>query len=196
MIELRRLEGINLSSALMEIAQLRIEVFREWPYLYQGDLDYERRYLQPYVDSEHAIVIGVYDGDRLVGVSTGTPMVDHSDDFAAGFAKTDYTLEQIFYCAESILLPPYRGKGIGHRFFDAREAHAKQLGFRFSAFCAVERGKDHPARPSSYRPLDGFWRSRGYAPLPEVIAHFAWKDIDDRVETVKPMQFWIKSIQS
>ena len=33
---------------------------------------------------------------------------------------------------------------------------------------------------AGYRPLDSFWRARGYAPLPGVIAEFSWKDVDGR----------------
>ena len=95
--------------------RLRIEVFRAWPYLYDGDLDYERSYLQSYRDSAGALVVGAFDGDTLIGASTGAPLVDHADDFAAAFEGTGLDLSDIFYCAESVLLPVYRGQGVGHK---------------------------------------------------------------------------------
>ena len=91
-------------------------------------------------------------------------------------------------------MPEYRGRGVGHAFFDAREAHARRLGFTHSAFCAVRRPEDHPARPASHTPLDPFWRARGYAPLEGVIATFRWKDIGERGETPKPLQFWMRRL--
>ncbi len=100
----------------------------------------------------------------------------------------------VFYCAESVLLPGYRGQGIGHRFFDLREAHARTMGFTHCAFCSVIRPADHPARPADYRPLDGFWRARGYAPMPGVIAEFSWKDLGEDHETRKPLQFWMRAL--
>lgn len=36
------LTGDTLTSALDDVARLRISVFRDWPYLYDGDLEYER----------------------------------------------------------------------------------------------------------------------------------------------------------
>ncbi len=188
------LRGDALARALPDVARLRIEVFRDWPYLYDGDLTYEERYLQSYRESPEAIVVGAYDGDSLVGASTGTPLADHTDDFARAFEGSGVALEDVFYGAESVLLPAYRGQGIGHAFFDLREAHARQLGFTRFCFCAVQRPDDHPARPDTYRPLDAFWRGRGFAPLPGVVATFDWKDTGEAEQTAKPLQFWIKDL--
>ncbi|MGV6806181.1 MAG: GNAT family N-acetyltransferase [Ruegeria sp.] len=190
----RVLHGAALADALDDVAGLRIAVFRDWPYLYDGNLDYERNYLQSYRDSAQAIVVGAYDGDRLVGASTGAPLVDHAKDFAAAFDGAGLDLGDIFYCAESVLLPEYRGQGTGHAFFDMREDHARRLGFSKSAFCGVQRPADHPLRPANYRLLDDFWRARGYAPLPGVIARFSWKDLGESSETRKPLQFWIRDL--
>ncbi len=190
----RPLTGAALEAALDDVARLRIEVFRAWPYLYDGDLDYERKYLQSYRDSEKAIVVGAFDGDRLIGASTGAPLTDHSEDFAAAFEGTGLDLSQIFYCAESVLLSDYRGQGVGHKFFDLREEHARVQGFKKCAFCGVQRPSDHPMRPGNYRPLDEFWRARGYVPLPGAIAQFSWKDIGQDAETPKPLQFWIRDL--
>ena len=193
-MQVRVLTGAALLAALDDVARLRIAVFRDWPYLYDGDLDYERGYLAAYRDSPGAIVVGAFDGDRLVGAATGTPMADHASEFAQPFAGVDVPLGQIFYCAESVLLPEYRGRGLGHAFFDAREDHARHLGASHSAFCAVIRPGDHPLRPAKARSNDAFWRGRGYAPLPGVVAEFHWKDIGQAEDTAKPLQFWMKAL--
>ena len=193
-LTIRPLTGEALAAALPEVARLRIAVFRAWPYLYDGDPAYEEAYLQSYRESAEALVVGTYDGETLVGASTGTPLTDHADDFAAAFSSTGLDLSRIFYCAESVLLPNYRGRGVGHHFFDAREAHARALGFQKSCFCAVVRPQDHPARPADYAPLDPFWRARGYRPLEGVMATFHWKDLDQPEETPKSLQFWIRDL--
>lgn len=182
-----------VAPVLDQVARLRIAVFRDWPYLYDGDLDYERDYLRAY-RAPGAVVVVARDEDRVIGASTGAPMADHADDFATAFAARPEPLSQIFYCAESVLLPQYRGLGLGHAFFDAREDHARRLGFRYSAFCAVQRPADHPARPADYRPLDPFWRARGYRPLEGVVARFSWKDIGAATPGDKPLQFWLRDL--
>jgi len=191
-VRVEALTGPALESALDGVGRLRLAVFRDWPYLYDGTLDYEQQYLQHYRNNPRAVLAGAFDGDRLVGAATGTPMEDHSDDFAAAFAPTGLALTDIFYCAESVLLPDYRGQGAGHRFFEIREAKAAALGRRHVAFCSVLRPSDHPARPAGYRPLDAFWHKRGYAPMPGVIATFRWKDMGDEAETAKQLQFWTR----
>ncbi len=193
-VEVRTLRGAALEAALDDVARLRIEVFRSYPYLYDGDADYERRYLQRYRDSPGAILVGAFDGARLVGAATGTPMEDHADDFAAALAGLGLDAARIFYCAESVLLPEYRGRGIGHAFFDAREEHARALGRDMSVFCSVLRPEGHRLRPEGYRPLDAFWRKRGYAPLPGAIASFAWKDTDQPSETDHQLQLWMRRL--
>jgi len=192
-IATRILTGEAVEGVLNDLARLRIAVFRDWPYLYNGDEAYEREYLRAYT-TPGAVVVAAMDGDRMVGAATGAPMEDHAEDFAAAFADRPERLEDIFYCAESVLLPEYRGHGLGHAFFDGREAQGRALGRRWSAFCSVIRPADHPARPAGYRPLDGFWRKRGYEPLPGVVASFHWRDRGNAEETTKQLQFWMKPL--
>ncbi|MEL6475975.1 MAG: GNAT family N-acetyltransferase [Pseudomonadota bacterium] len=186
----------QLSVHLPALARLRIEVFRAFPYLYDGDMAYEERYLETYAAAPNALVVGAWDGPELVGAATAAPMEDHAAEFAAPFADRGYDLADILYCGESVLLSRYRGQGIGNAFFDARESHGRALERRFSAFCGVIRPEDHPARPTDYRPLDAFWRKRGYEKVAGLIAHFPWRDIGDRGESSKPMQFWLRSLMT
>jgi len=193
-ITVRALTGAELEAHLDAVAGLRIAVFRDWPYLYDGSLDYEREYLQTYRDSPGALLVGAFDGDRLVGASTSTPMEDHAAEFATPFRDQGVALETILYGAESVLLEEYRGIGLGHRFVDLREDHARALGRGHVAFCSVIRPDDHPMRPATYRTNDAFWRGRGYAPLPGVMARFSWKDLGDTFESEKALQFWMRAL--
>lgn len=175
------------------IADLRIAVFREYPYLYDGSRAYEREYLQSYFSCPESVCVLAWAGEDLIGVSTGLPLVSAEEAFIQPFRGADCPLERVFYFGESVLLAPWRGKGLGHQFFDARESWARQLGgFRWTAFCAVERQADHPMRPAGYRPLDGFWEKRGYIHHPELATRFSWKEINSETETLQKMTFWIR----
>ena len=192
-MQVETLTGAAVGPVLDDLARLRNAVFRDWPYLYDGSEAYERDYLRAY-EQPGAVVVTASENGRIVGAATGAPMERHADEFGAAFAGRPERLDEIFYCAESVLLPQWRGRGLGHAFFDRREAHARAMGRKWSAFCAVQRPQDHPARPPSYRPLDDFWTGRGYVPMPGVVASFGWRDIGDETETQKPMQFWMKPL--
>ncbi|MDR2877573.1 MAG: GNAT family N-acetyltransferase [Chromatiales bacterium] len=194
-IKLHALSGEAIAAVLPDLARLRITVFRDWPYLYDGSEAYEREYLARFAAARGAVCVVARDGEAIVGASTAAPMAEEAPGFAAPFRAAGHDLANIFYCGESVLLRAYRGQGIGHRFFDLREAHARALGgFSCTTFCRVIRAEDHPLRPADYIPLDAFWRKRGYAPMPGFVTHYDWKDIDQPEQTSHPMEFWMKSL--
>jgi GNAT superfamily N-acetyltransferase len=193
-LRISTLTGAQLPGVFPNLARLRIEVFREFPYLYNGSAESEESYLSALSASKDCVVAVAEDNEHIVGCATGSALVDHHDEFAAPFRGTGYDPAQIFYCGESVLLPAYRGRGLGHKFFDLREVHARACGYRYSAFCAVIRPENHALRPQGYSPLDGFWEKRGYRKAPGVIAMFHWKEIDQTLESEHAMQFWIREL--
>lgn len=187
------LRGEALRPCLRDLGELRIAVFRDFPYLYDGDLDYEERYLETYVRSARSLVVLLRCGGRLVGATTGLPLADEAPEFQAPFLEADYDLDEVFYFGESIILPECRGQGAGHEFFRRREDHARRVGpFRFTAFCAVDRPADHPSRPADYAPLDAFWNRRGYARQPGLRCEFEWKEVGEAEPSRKGLTFWTR----
>ncbi|MEQ1933758.1 MAG: GNAT family N-acetyltransferase, partial [Fimbriimonadaceae bacterium] len=186
-LELIHFHGSALEPHLDALGRLRISVFREYPYLYEGSLEYERDYLKTYCKTERSLVVLVFDGGEVVGATTCLPMTEEGPEFQEAFLKAGYDLEEICYFGESILLPQYRGRGIGNEFFRRREEHAQKLGTRLTTFCAVDRPFDHLRRPTGYEPLDAMWAKHGYVKQPELQATFVWKEIDEAVESPKTL---------
>jgi len=194
-IQVRTFTGPQVAPYRDALAELRIEIFRDFPYLYDGTVAYEREYLQTYLDCDACLSVLVFDGDSVVGASTALPMGSEVEAFQKPFIENGIDVTRVFYFGESVLRPAYRGQGIGHRFFDEREAGARRLGrFDLTAFCAVERPANHPKQPPGYKPLDGFWRKRGYEKRPELRTTFSWKDVDEAAESSKPMVFWTRPL--
>ena len=194
-VEVRPLTGSEFDAAIPALAQLRIRVFRAFPYLYDGDLTYEEKYLARFKAADRAFLAAAFDGDTIVGAATAAPMAGETDEFRAPFEKAGHDVGKIFYFAESLLLPEYRGHGVGHKFFDAREAHARSFGeYEWAAFCSVVRPADHPARVQGYQPLDAFWHKRGFHKAEGLTTTYAWKDVGDTDESSKTMQFWMKRL--
>lgn len=192
-VTVRPLTGAEVGAALGDLAALRIAVFAAYPYLYDGDAAYEAEYLAEYAAAEDAVLVAAFDGARIVGAATAAPMIHQKAEFRAPFAQAGLDVERLFYFGESVLLPGYRGQGIGHAFFDHREAQAKACGANAACFAAVIRPHDHPARPQGYVPHDAFWTKRGYATVPGLVTELAWKEHGEADESLKPMQYWLRA---
>ena len=188
------LAGEAVEQAIPDLARLRIAVFRDFPYLYDGDLDYERRYLRKFAQLPESTLVVARDGAAIVGASTAQPMVNAGEEVMAPFRAHHLDPAQYYYFGESVLIRAYRGQGIGVAFFARREERARELGFRYATFCAVDRSADHPRRPKDHMPLDAFWTRRGYVKRPELVATFSWKELDEADESPKTLTFWVKSL--
>jgi GNAT superfamily N-acetyltransferase len=193
-LAVRPLTGAELQAALGDLARLRIAVFAAFPYLYQGSIDYEQAYLAEFTASPDAVLVAAFDGERIVGAATAAPLIQQDAYIREPFVRQAIDPATVFYFGESVLLPEYRGQGIGHAFFDHREAAARGWGAALASFCAVIRPADHPARPQNYAPLDGFWTRRGYAPVPGLTGEFTWQEHGEAGERPKPMQYWMREL--
>ncbi|MCK6599210.1 MAG: GNAT family acetyltransferase [Bdellovibrionaceae bacterium] len=180
---------------LESLAILRVEVFKSFPYLYLGDIEYEKKYLQRYVKSSSFVLVGVFDGLRMVGASTGLKLIEEDSNIQSSFVKAGISIESIFYFGESVLIENYRGRGIGNIFFHEREKKALTYPeVVTTCFCSVVRESNHPLRPSTYVPLDVFWAKKGYNKQ-NFCCEMEWKDIDQEQVTKKELQFWLKKIR-
>jgi GNAT superfamily N-acetyltransferase len=186
------LRGDALRGWLPRLAGLRIAVFRDWPYLYEGEAGYEEKYLAAYADSPGAAVIAAIDGERAVGCATCQPMAEATGRVRDACAARGLDPARFCYFGESVLLAGYRGRGAGVRFFELREAHARSLGLQAAAFCAVTRNDNDPRRPKDHVPLDGFWTRRGYARRADIAVIFDWREVGDDRETPHALGFWVK----
>ena len=180
---------------LRDLARLRAAVFRDWPYLYDADPAQEADYQGAYARSRDMVLVLAMDGDRAVGAATCLPLRDETANVRRPFEAAGADPSRFFYLGESVLLPGYRGTGLGVRFFEAREDAARRHpAIAFATFCAVERPHDHPMRPAGATDLHAFWRKRGYLPIP-LQARMSWRDLGDAGETEKVMRFWAKPLR-
>ncbi|MET0935418.1 MAG: GNAT family N-acetyltransferase [Luteibacter sp.] len=188
--------GQGILPVVDELAGLRIRVFRDWPYLYDGDSDYERGYLAAYAASPRSVcVVARTEAGQVVGASTGIPLADDGEAMQAPFLSRGVDVDDVFYFGESVLLAEWRGRGVGHAFFDAREAHARACGsFRWTAFCSVRREPTDPRAPAAYRGNEAFWRGRGYLPVEGMACVLSWKERGDTVATPHDLDFWMRGI--
>lgn len=195
-LQTRLLTGAAITPYLQDLARLRIAVFREWPYLYDGDIDHEQAYLARLSRSPKAGLVLASDGDMPVGCATALPMVDAGEAVAAPFRAAGIDPGGIFYFGESVLLPAYRGRGTGAAFFAGREAHARAVSeCGLAVFCGVIRPAEHPLRPAEATTPEHLWRRMGYAPIPGMVCVMRWKQVDGPDEVENRLAFWSRSLR-
>ena len=192
-VKIKTLRGREIIPYIHKIAALRIAIFREYPYLYEGGMSYEERYLLMYSRTEDAILVIAEDNDEVVGVITGLPLTESMEEIKGLFIEKNIPAERIFYLGEIILLQEYRSKNIGYMMYQQFERAVKELEFYEKiALCEVVRTENDLRKPLNYKSLNSFWNRQGYVKHPDLIADFSWKEIGAIEETKHPMVFWIK----
>jgi len=188
------LTGAAIADGLDDMATLRLDIFTEYPYLYQGRKEDELTYLGTYAEAPDACVILAYDGSAIIGAATGMPLIHEDAQMLDAFAGTAFPLEEIYYVGELLFRPAYRNCGMGQKLLARLESHIRSLGRYRTLTCAtVERPADHPLRPRDYIPITRFLARTGFVRLPGVTTHFTWLETDG-VKRDHPMQFWSKEL--
>ena len=149
--------GPDIESYIDKLASLRVDIFREYPYLYKGNTEQERSYLRRYSKSSEAVLITVSHEESLAGAVTAIPLKDEMAELTAPFTETTYPIDKIFYIGELLFYPPYRNKGFGSRLLEKVENYIRSTGnYRYLTAATVARPDDHPERSEDYCPLVAF----------------------------------------
>jgi GNAT superfamily N-acetyltransferase len=186
--------GPGIVSFLDTLASLRVDIFREYPYLYKGNTDNELSYLRIYTTSPEAVLITVNHAESLAGAVTAIPLKDEMEELTAPFAGSDYPVDKIFYIGELLFYPSYRNKGLGTQLLETVERHVRSTGNYTHLTCAtVVRPYDHPQRPEAYVHIDHFLHRNRFVPLPTVTTSIVWQELDG-ISRDHTMQFWIKEL--
>lgn len=193
-VQLQVLKGSEIQPYIDTLAELRLLIFREYPYLYEGNIQEERNYLKMYYQSKNSFVILVLDKGKPVGTATGVPFNKTPQDFRETFAKNGIPIEGIFYSGELILLKEYRNKGIGSRLYEELEKLVRGK-YEKIAICEVTKAKKDPKRPKDYVPSDRFWSKKGFIRHRQLAMYTSWKKIGGRKKIRHTLVFSLKSIK-
>ena len=161
-----------------EIAALRMLVFKEYPYLYDGDMQTELDHLNDYSKSKNSILIIVKDEQKVIGAVTGIPLAEVDEVFLTPFAKNE-PIDSIFHLGEILLLKEYRGKGIGYKTYKLFEDLVREKKqYNKIAIIEVVRDQDDPRKPKNYISARKFWEKMGYTEHPKMVIHTFYKEVD------------------
>lgn len=193
-ITFKAYRGKEIAEIVDPLGQLRISVFREYPYLYDGNMADEQKYLGRYLNIKDSFVLMVFENGQVIGATTATPLIEELEDLRIPYENAGINVAETFYFGEAMLMPAYRGIGIYKTFMDERTQAAIAYGATMCTFMAVKRPDYHPLKPQDYQGLKAIWNHYGFVEHPEIQPQFSWKDIDQQEETKKPCTAWLKII--
>jgi GNAT superfamily N-acetyltransferase len=193
------IKGVEIEKYLDELAKMRLEYFKEFPYLYEGDWENERGNLSKLADDQHSILVLAFEGQEIAVVSTATPLKgEYVEVPEAFFNDLGFANEDLYYFGEIIVHQKFRGYGLATRIFKEQEKYAEDLGFKAICFLVVEREDNHPLKPEAYRENDVKWEHLGYHRTDKAI-FFEWPTIQATgpAKNIKnKLVFWMKVISS
>lgn len=188
--------GSEITPYLRTIADLRIKVFSEYPYLYDGDLKTENEYLNMYREKEGTLLVAAKDHGNVIGLILGTPYKELPDDYQQPFVKKSIKTDPIYYLGDIILLKEYRGKGIGQQLYEVFEKEVRSAKkYEAIAMCELITHSSDAKRPRDYHSLDPFWRKRKYSRHFDIVISAPWNEVGEVGEKDHLLTFSIKSLK-
>lgn len=198
--EFRALVGSEILNYVEEIASFRIRYFKDFPYLYSGNLAYEAAYLKGYSNDERSLLILVTNQDgNLVGVSTSLPLSTNSsilDGTGELFKRCGFNPAEYFYYGEIILDYSIRGKGLSRQILEIQDRYSISRGFTKVTLATVVRESSDVRMPDMYSSTDEIWTKLGYE-LTQIKFEYAWPTIQKDgsvLEQLNPMVYWVKKL--
>ena len=196
-ITIKVLRGQEMIPYLETAAEWRIKEFKSFPYLYQGNLEYESMYMHECEKNPEAILIVGERNNEILGFTTGIPIGTMSDLLQSLRNKLP-NAHEYYYLAECIFAPTVRGRGFAQKGIKLFEEVVDELGYKKICFLTVIRDENHPLKPQRYLNKDPIW-SRWKYQKTDLILEFPWPTIQadgSVIDFLNPMRFWEKDISS
>lgn len=194
--------GTNVLKVVSEVSKFRIFYFKEFPYLYHGNLGYEEAYFREFsVDPLAYVDIVRSSSGELIGIGTGIPLKSSADilkDTETLFSEYGLVPSEYFYVGEIIIGHQFREKGLGRNILRRTENFAIRQGFGKTTFATVVRSPIDPRRPPNYVDPDSLWQAWGYSKS-QLMFYYHWPTLmeNGHIEDVEnEMTFWMKDLKA
>lgn len=112
MMEIKVVSAQEIESYIDIIANLRITIFKEYPYLYDGDYTYEQKYLKKFLETPDSLICVAYDENQIVGAITALPLKYEDELIKKPFLNQGISMDTVYYYSEALILQEYRKKGL------------------------------------------------------------------------------------
>ena len=154
-------KGNELEELIPEIAKARLELFKEFPYLYEGTYENELKYLTDFVKNPKSIILTAHEADKLIAFVTATAVesgFDLTEAIKDLMQKEDIDTSKYFYISEMMVYPEFRSFELQNKLKKDIENYAKENSYTKVCFLSVFRENDHPLRPEGYKEISRLWK--------------------------------------
>ncbi len=184
----------SIAEQIEELGQFRIAIFRDWPYLYDGNMPYERDYLSRYARCESSFVLVGRDAHGIRYACTAIPLKHELPQFQQSFLERQIPVDNKFYLGEIMVRRELRGQGMGRLLMNKALSTIAELNHPSAevVLATVIRPSTHPLKPADYNASDHLWTKSGFARRDDLVMTLDWKDIDQERETTKEMVYWLR----
>ena len=177
-IRIEIITSLKIASYIDKVSEMRLRIFKEYPYLYYGTMAAEKNYMMLYTTDAKATLALAYDDNKIIGISTGIPLLSNADIIndcpnllmESGEVPADY-----YYYGEILLEREYRGYGISSRLYAAQDLLVKKWGFNKCCILTVMRDMQHPLKPENYQCTENIWKHLSFKQFEHPITTmFTW----------------------
>ena len=181
------------------VANMRIKVFYEYPYLYKGSIENENDYLKTYVNNPQSTLVLAKDDEKIIGLSTGIPLASETSLLQAcqhQLLEMKIDIQACYYYGEVIVDSAYQGQGISKTLYAQQDTKVKSMEFDKILILTVIRPEHHPLKPINYKNTDTLWPHFGFKKTPITIT-YPWptRQTDGSIKTEQNgLQLWIKEL--
>lgn len=157
-------KGVETAPYIRSLAEMRLEEFSRFPYLYVGTMEDELSYVQNYPSTPQGVIVVAFEGETIAGLYSGLPMntpVSFLEDWSAKLTEAGLDVTNYFYLGELIIKPAFRKMGLGSQLMWRLQQEAEAMGFLGLMGITAIRAKDHPLRPQDYFDTDTVWGKFG-----------------------------------
>lgn len=194
-ITLEVLRGKELLSNISKLTKLRLAIYQEYPYLYEGNSAFEESYLSLFANSNESMLIIAKDNHQIIGAISGLPLDMAQKEIREVFIQSEIEIKDYYALCDVIVLKQYRSKGVGSILC---EEFLKQLQkkkrYKKLVLWQIVKAPDDPKRPKSYFSPDGFWQKLGFIKNPGLMCFLKWIEISETKESSHRFEFWLRDL--
>lgn len=194
-MDIEVLKGKEISRYQEQFIQMRMAFYREYPYLYSGNKEFERKYFNMFIANADSRLIVAKEEEEVVGMIIGMPLKATMEDIQKPFKEMERPVDSIYYLGDILVPKNHKGEGIGSALYEEFEGVVRGMKkYKEIDLYEIVRPTQHPRKPQDYKPLETFWEKRGYDLEADIRTQLSWKEIGEKQETPHSLIVYLKKV--